>query len=214
MKRLNLTPKQIHLIFLFIGVLVFIWSYIDHYDTFGWFVLSSIIVLGVIFFIATYKKFTFSTFVYFFVLIWMIILMIGAKHTYSNNPTFDMISEFLNLSRNYYDRVGHLAQGFVPAMIIKEFFYRKNILKPSKMSIFLIICLVLSFSAFYEILEFAAAEITNQPASYILDTQGHNWDTQWDMVMAIIGACASFLFLGKRHDKHIEVMKEKDRANR
>lgn len=211
MKQPNLTPTQMHIIFLFVGFLVFIWSYFDHYDTFGWFVLSMVVVLGVVFFASTYKKFTFSTFVYFFILIWMIILMIGAKHTYSNNPTFDMISDTFNLSRNYYDRVGHLAQGFIPVMIIKEFLYRKNILKPSKMSVFLIVCLVLSFGALYEILEFAAVEITNQPASYILDTQGHNWDTHWDMVMAVLGASVSLLFLGKSHDKYIDIMREKDR---
>lgn len=213
MKRPNLTPKQIHLAFLFVAILVYIWSFIDHYDTFGWLALSSLVVIGVVFFIATYNKFTFSTFLYAFGLFWIIILLIGAKHTYSNNPTFDMISEYFNLSRNYYDRLAHFIQGFIPAMIIKEFLYRKNILKPSKMSIFLIICLVLSFSAFYEIIEFAAAELTNQPASYILDTQGHNWDTQWDMVLALLGAGASLLFLGKTHEKHINKMKEKDRSN-
>lgn len=213
MKRLNLTPVQIHLIFLFIAVLAYIWSYFNHYDLFAWFALSIQVVIGVAFFILTYKRFTFSTFVYAFGLFWVIILLIGAKHTYSNNPTFDLISQYFNLSRNYYDRLAHFIQGFIPAMIIKEFLYRKNILKPSKMSIFLIICLALSFSAFYELIEFTAAEYTNRPASYILDTQGHNWDTQWDMILAILGASASLFFLGKRHEKYIDIMKKKDQEN-
>jgi putative membrane protein len=210
MKQSNFTSKQIHLFFLVIGLLVFAWSYIDHYDTFGWLALVSLVLIGAVVFISTYNKFTFSTFVYFFGLIWVIILLVGAKYTYSNNPLFDSISEFLNLSRNYYDRVGHFAQGFVPVMVIKEFLYRKNILKPSKGTIFIILCMVLAFSAFHELLEFGIAEITNQPASYILDTQGQNWDTQWDMFLALIGAFTSLFLLGKKHNKYIEIMKQKD----
>jgi putative membrane protein len=209
MKQSKLSQKQIHYIFLLIGLIVFVWSFIGHYDTFGWFALVLIIILGVSYFIITYNKFTFSTFVYFFWLLWIIILLVGAKYTYSLNPWFAHISDNLNLTRNYYDRVGHFAQGFVPFMIIKEFLYRKKVLKPSKFTTFLLIALVLSFSAAYELVEFGVAEITNQPESYILDTQGDNWDTQWDMLLAIIGAGTSSLVLGKRHDEVIfKIMEE------
>lgn len=214
MKHLKLTPKQCHLLFLSIGLLVFVWSFIGHYDTFGWIALTLLIVIGASFFILTYSKFTFSTFVYFFGLLWIIILLAGAKYTYSLNPWFETISDYFSFSRNYYDRLGHFAQGFVPFMIIKEYLFRKKVLQPSRFTTFIIIALVLSFSAAYEILEFAVAEITNQPESYILDTQGNNWDTQWDMVLAVIGACASHLVFGKKHDKIIEEINDTNNTKR
>lgn len=209
MKKEPYTQKQIHQMILIIGLLVFVWSYIGHRDTFGWASLITPIVVVSIFFIVTYEKFAFSTFVYFFGLIWIIILLIGAKYTYSQNPFFAWISEIFHVERNQFDRLGHFAQGFVPIMIFKEYLYRKNILKPSKMSNFLLIALVLSFSAFYELTEFAATIISNRPQSYILDLQGDMWDTQWDMILATIGAGVSLFTFGKMHNKIIIEMQNK-----
>lgn len=192
---------KINLSFLGIGYLVLVWSYINHVDTFGWVLLATPVFLVSMFFIITYKNFTFTSYLYFWGLIWAIILLIGAKYTYTYNPLFEYFREVFLFSRNHYDRVGHFAQGFVPALLIKEYLYRKNVLKPSKISIFIITAIVLSFSAFYELLEFAATILSNQPQAYILDLQGDMWDTQYDMLFALIGSYVSLALLGKSHDK-------------
>src|SRR5690554_4694178 len=114
--------------FVIIGVFVLIWSYINHYDTFGWTLLALPVIVTSLIFMATSKRFTYSTFVYFFGLIWAIILLIGAKYTYTYNPLFEFLKEVLNHSRNNYDKVGHFAQGFIPVIIIKEYVVRKGII--------------------------------------------------------------------------------------
>lgn len=201
-------PK-LNRLFIIIGVLVFIWSYINHYDTFGWTLLALPVVVIPSIFIATSKKFTYSTFVYFFGLLWAIVLLVGAKYTYTYNPLFEFIKEVFDHSRNNYDKVGHFAQGFVPVMIMKEYVVRKGIIPRSKALNFILISLALAFSAFYELVEFAATVLSNQPLEYILDLQGDMWDTQWDMVYAVIGAYVSLMLFGKMHDKIIDKMQQK-----
>ena len=195
--------------FVIIGVFVLIWSYIDHYDTFGWTLLSLPVIVTSLIFMATSKRFTYSTFVYFFGLIWAIILLIGAKYTYTYNPLFEFLKEVLNHSRNNYDKVGHFAQGFIPVIIIKEYVVRKGIIPRAKSLNFILISLALAFSAAYELVEFAATVLSNQPQEYILDLQGDMWDTQYDMISAIIGAYVSLKLFGKTHDKIIDkIMQE------
>jgi putative membrane protein len=207
--RKNWQEKHTHLTFYIIGLLFFAWSYINHVDTFGWVLLSAPVVIISAFFVATYKKFTFSTMVYFFGLLWAIVLLIGAKYTYTYNPLFEMLKEMFGHSRNHYDRFGHFAQGFVPVMLYKEFFIRKGFLQRTKALSFILVSLVLAFSAFYELLEFFATVVSNQPQSYILDLQGDMWDTQYDMLYAIIGAITSLWLFGKKHDREIDKMIEK-----
>ncbi len=200
--------SHVHLTFLVIGLLVFVWSYIDHLDTFGWYALSAPIVLVSAVFIFTYKRFTFTTMVYFWGLIWAIILMIGARYTYTYNPLFEYLKEVFDHSRNHYDRLGHFAQGFVPVMLFKEFFIRKGFLHRTKALSFILVALALAFSAFYELAEFFAASVTSQTQEYILDMQGDIWDTQYDMLYAIIGAITSLILLGKRHDRAIDKIQQ------
>lgn len=199
---------RLNRLFVIIGVLVLIWSYIDHYDSFGWTLLALPVMIIPSIFIVTSKKFTYSTFVYFFGLLWAIVLLIGAKYTYTYNPFFDFIKEVFDHSRNNYDKVGHFAQGFVPVMIMKEYVVRKGIIPRSKALNFILISLALAFSALYELVEFAATVISDQPLEYILDLQGDMWDTQWDMVWAVIGAYVSLKLFGKTHDKIIDKMKQ------
>ena len=204
---------KVNLSFLLFGYLVYIWSYINHIDTFGWFTLSTPVVLISIFFIVTYKKFTFTSYVYFWGLVWAIILLIGAKYTYTYNPLFEYLRDVFNFSRNHYDRLGHFAQGFIPALLIREYLYRKKVLKPSKVSILIITGIVLAFSAFYELLEFAATVLSNRPQSYILDLQGDMWDTQYDMLFALIGAYVSLVFCWKPHNRAmLKLEQEKNKS--
>lgn len=188
---------------LMLGI-VLIWSSINAEDYFAWImlVIPSLLYVGTL--IATHNKFKFTYFAYVLVFIHIVILLIGAKYTYSLNPLFEIFQEIFNLSRNHYDRLGHLAQGFVPAIITREFLLRKGYFTKSKFFYVTIFAFVLALSASWELLEFFATIISNKPAKYILSTQGDFWDTQWDMVMAIIGAALALGFLGKIHDRWIQ----------
>ncbi len=190
-------------------IIVLIWSSINPEDYFAWVMLTipSLIYAGVL--IATHTKFKFTYFAYVLVFIHIVILLIGAKYTYTFNPLFEKFQEIFNLSRNHYDRVGHLAQGFVPAIITREFLLRKGYYTKSKFFYVTVFAFVIALSASWELLEFFATIISNNSAEYMLSTQGDFWDTQWDMVMAIIGAALALVFLGKTHDKWIQSISKK-----
>ena len=116
---------------------------------------------------------------------------------------FDWIKEAFDLSRNNYDKVGHFAQGFIPAMIIRELFIRKNIVTNKKWLNFIVVCICLSFSAIYEFLEWWIALLSGENADAFLGTQGYIWDTQSDMFYATIGAITMLFLLAKKQDKNI-----------
>lgn len=183
---------------------ILIFSAIDCHDMFTWFleVLPAIIV-GIVL-IVTYKKFKFTNFVY--ILIWFhaIILIIGGHYTYAEMPLFNWIRDTFDLSRNYYDRLGHFAQGFVPAIVIREFFIRNKVIKSKAWTNFIVVAICLAISASYELIEFAVAESTGEAADAFLGTQGDVWDTQWDMIFALIGSIFSVTTLSKYHDKLFE----------
>lgn len=195
------TEFKKHLLFLIIGIGSFIWSFIGHTDTFGWVMLSLPIVLGVAVAAATYRRFTFTTFVYALGLLYVIILVIGAKYTYTYNPLFDFIKDSLGHTRNFYDRVGHFAQGFIPVLVFKELILRPGHMKRGPMFYLVLLCMVLAFSAAWELLEFGAVLISGMDYRYIMSLQGDMLDTQWDMFMAVCGAVVSLALLNKYHDK-------------
>ncbi len=199
--------KELRLILVLIIVLI--WSAIDAEDYFAWLMLTipALIYVGV--FIATRKKFKFTYFAYVIVFIHIVILLIGAKYTYSANPLFDKIQEIFNLSRNHYDRVGHLAQGFVPAIIAREILLRKGYFKKSKFFYVTVFAFVLAISASWELFEFFAVIVSGRSAKYVLSLQGDFLDTQKDMLMAFIGAAVALVFFGKTHDKWIKSISKK-----
>lgn len=141
------------------------------------------------------------------ILIHCFILFIGGHYTYAEVPLFDWIKEVFHQSRNNYDKVGHFAQGFVPAIIIRELFIRRIIVKQGAWLSFLTICVCLSISVFYEFLEWFVAVISGQSADSFLGTQGYVWDTQSDMLFALIGATCMIIFFSKIHNKQIEKLK-------
>ncbi|MDY3203584.1 MAG: DUF2238 domain-containing protein [Arcobacter sp.] len=179
---------------------VFIWSVINPKDLFTWFLEVFPAIIGLFILFITYKKFQFTNMVYFLILVHSIVLMIGGHYTYAEVPFFDYIKEVFNQDRNNYDKVGHIVQGFIPAMIAREIIIRKNIININAWRNFFIICFCLALSAFYELLEWWVAIFTNEAANDFLGTQGYLWDTQSDMAWALFGSILALLLLSKYHD--------------
>lgn len=191
---------------LIIFFIVLIWSAYKPYSFITWLLEALPAIIMVLVLALTYRRFRFSNFVYLVVLIHMIILLIGSKYTYERNPLFNLFMEKWDLNRNYFDRVGHYAQGFTPALMAKELLLRKKYVKMNKMFYFIVICIVLAISAAWELLEFAASLISGVPGDEILSTQGVPWDTQWDMVMALLGAGTALIFFRNLHERYIKKM--------
>lgn len=183
---------------------VFIWSSIEPHDRFTWFLEVVPAVIGVVIVAATYKTFPLTRLVYILILIHCIILMVGGHYTYAEVPLFDDIKNLLGSSRNNYDKLGHFAQGFIPAMIAREIVIRKNVIIGTIWRPFFIVCFCLAFSAFYELIEWWVAVATGEGAEAFLGTQGYVWDTQSDMGYALLGAILSLVFLSKLHDRQLQ----------
>jgi len=186
-------------------VVSLVWSYINPKDQFTWFLEVTPAIIGLILLIVTYKKFPLTPLLYTLILIHMIILMVGGHYTYAEVPLFDWIKEVLDQSRNNYDKVGHLAQGFIPAILARELLLRKQIVQGSKIWLnYIILSIILAFSAFYELIEWWVALGTGEDAEAFLGTQGYAWDTQSDMMYALIGGILALIFLSRLHDKQLK----------
>ena len=180
---------------------VFVWSFIGCRDPFTWLleVLPAVIAIPLL--IWLYPRFRFTNLVYGLIAVHAAILMVGGHYTYAEMPVFEWIKQWLHLSRNYYDRLGHFAQGFVPAFIAREVLLRTTRLERGKMLSFLVFAVCMCISALYELFEFAAAKITGTAADAFLGSQGDVWDTQWDMTWCLIGATCMLLFFTRLHDR-------------
>jgi putative membrane protein len=151
----------------------------------------------------TYKSFRLTPLVYSLILIHCIILMIGGHYTYAEVPLFDYMKDIFGFTRNNYDKLGHFAQGFVPALIAREVILRKNIIQGPVWQSFFIVAFCLALSAFYEVIEWWVALLSGEAAEAFLGTQGYIWDTQSDMGMALLGAVAGLLGLSRLHDRQL-----------
>jgi putative membrane protein len=161
--------------------------------------------------VLTYKKFPLTPLLYTLILIHMIILMVGAHYTYAEVPLFDWIKEVFDHSRNNYDKVGHIAQGFIPAILAREILIRKDIVQGAKLWLHtIVLSIILAFSAFYELIEWWVALAVGKDAEAFLSMQGYIWDTQSDMGYALLGGVVALLFLSKLHDKQLEKVLKKD----
>jgi len=197
--------------FLWLGLFftVLVWSGMNPKDQFTWFLEVVPALIGFILIVFTYKKFPLTPLLYTLILIHMVILMVGGHYTYAEVPLFDWIKEVLDQSRNNYDKVGHFAQGFIPAVLAREILLRKEIVHGSKIWLnYIIVSIVLAFSAFYELIEWWVALATGEDAEAFLGTQGYMWDTQSDMMYALIGAITALLLLSHLHDKQLKKMKD------
>ncbi|MFT5789211.1 MAG: putative membrane protein [Shewanella sp.] len=192
-------------LWLVIFFLVLVWSAIEPKDPFTWFleVLPALIALPVLVF--TRNSFPLTSLAYILILIHCVILMVGGHYTYAEVPLFDWIAEWTGSTRNNYDKVGHLAQGFIPVILAREVFIRLSVVKIGAWCNFLAVCFTLAFSAFYELIEWWVAELTGEDAEAFLGTQGYIWDTQSDMAMALVGAIAAIALLSRYHNKVIAI---------
>lgn len=188
--------------FLFVVATSFVWSAIRPVDYAVWIFELSLGLVGVAFLIATRGLWRLSGLVYLLAAIHFVILACGAKYTYAEMPLFNWLRDALHLARNHFDRVGHLAQGFIPAMFVREFLRRYGGLRPGALLGFLCISVCLAFSAFYEILEWwIVLKFYPTSGPEWLGMQGDPWDAQEDMLMALIGSTTSILTLSSLHER-------------
>lgn len=160
-------------------------------------------IVGVSILAATYKRFQFSRLIYVMVLLHSLILFWGGQYTYAENPLFEYLKHVFGWQRNNYDKLGHFAQGFFPAFIIRELFIRQVIVLKKSWNAFLTVSVVALITVTYEFLEWWAALLIGQNADAFLGTQGYVWDTQSDMLFAVIGGICVVLFFGVVHDRII-----------
>lgn len=153
---------------------------------------------------ATRKRFPLTPLLYALILIHAVILMVGGHYTYAEVPLGDWVRDWMGGSRNNYDKLGHLAQGFVPAIAAREILLRFNVLNKRGWLWLFVVSICLAFSAFYELLEWWAAVLGGDGSESFLGTQGYEWDTQSDMLLALVGAIAALLLLSKTHDRQLE----------
>lgn len=191
-------------VFLIIFLIVAIWSGIRPYETGLWFLEAGMCIVGVAILAATFKRFKFTDMTYIFILIHLIILFVGAHYSYAKVPLFDWIRDAFDQSRNNYDKVGHFAQGFIPAMIARELLIRLDVIRKKSWIPFLVVCICLAISAFYELIEWWVAVLSKDGAADFLGMQGYEWDTQSDMFCAMIGAICMLIFFSKLQNKQIE----------
>ena len=183
-----------------------VWSGIEPRDFYTWFleVLPALIGGGVL--VATRRRFPLTPLVYILILVHSLILMQGGHYTYAEEPFFNWLKEALGWPRNNYDKVGHFAQGFIPAMVAREILLRKAVVNGGGWLNFLVVCVCLALSAFYELLEWWVAVLSGTGADAFLATQGYAWDTQSDMGFALLGAVLALLLLGKAHDRQLAAL--------
>jgi putative membrane protein len=196
-------PSAYELFLLVVIALVFVWSGIDPHDRFTWVLEVLPVVIGVPLLIYFYPRFRFTPLVYTLIAVHGVILMVGGRYTYAEVPLGFRVQEWLGLARNHYERRGHIVQGFVPAMVAREILMRRSPLRGTKWLPFVVICFCLAFSAFYELIEFWTALATGEQAEAFLGTQGDPWDTQWDMMLALIGAITALALLSRWHDRQL-----------
>jgi putative membrane protein len=173
-------------------------------DRLTWALENAPVWIGLILLGFTWKRFPLSRLCLGLFVVHSIILAVGGHWTYANVPMGDWVKERLGLSRNHYDRLGHLAQGFIPAIFVRELLLRTSSLgRTTKWLPFLVVCVCLAFSAVYEFIEWWTALIAEAGAVEFLGTQGDQWDTQWDMFLCLMGAMTSLVMLSRAHDRSL-----------
>ena len=186
---------------IFIAVLT--WSGIGPKDFVTWCLEVAPAVIGGVVLWVTRERFPLTTLVYVLVLIHCIVLMIGGHYTYAEVPLGEWVRELVDGSRNNYDKLGHFVQGFVPAMIARELMVRLRVFNSTRWRDFFIVSFCLGFSAFYELIEWWVALLSDEAAEAFLGTQVYAWDTQSDMGWALFGAVLALVLLSRLHDRQM-----------
>ncbi|MBA3496954.1 MAG: DUF2238 domain-containing protein [Gemmatimonadales bacterium] len=209
---MTVQPSRYELALLASMTALLIWSGITPHDRFTWWLEVAPILIGVPALILLYPTLRLTPLTYALVWLHCLILMLGGHYTYAQVPLGFWIQDALGFARNHYDRIGHFAQGFIPAMLAREIFIRRSPLGGSRWLPFLVVCFCLAFSAFYELIEFWTALAVGGAATDFLGTQGDVWDTQWDMQLALVGAIVSLLTLSRAQDRQLEARGAAPRA--
>jgi putative membrane protein len=191
------------LVLLAVAAAALIVSGVAPHDRVTWWLEVLPVLVGAPILIATYRRFRLTPLLYRLLLVHALILILGAHYTYARVPLGFWTQDLFDLARNHYDRLGHFAQGFVPAILAREILIRRSPLAGSRWLFFLVVCVCLAFSAFYELTEWWTALAGGSAAGAFLGTQGDVWDTQWDMFLALTGALSAQLLLGRWHDRQI-----------
>jgi putative membrane protein len=178
-------------------------SGINPHERGTWWLEVAPVLLAAPLLVFTARRFPLTPLAYRLIFVHALILMYGGHYTYAETPLGDWFRDALDLSRNHYDRVGHFAQGFVPAIIVREVLLRQTPLRPGGWLFYLVASCCLAISAVYEFIEWWAALLGGEGAAAFLGTQGDVWDTQWDMFLALLGACLAQLLLARMHDRQL-----------
>jgi len=189
---------------LVVVLVVLVWSGIEPADRFTWLMEVFPVLIAVPVLLATYRRFRFTPLVYTLMAIHACILMLGGKYTYAQVPLGFWMERSFGFARNHYDRIGHFAQGFVPALIGREILVRLSPLRGSRWLPFVVLAFCMAISAFYEFIEWWTALATGSAAEAFLGTQGDPWDTQWDMFLAFVGAISALVLLSRYHDRQLQ----------
>lgn len=201
----QITKDRLLQIFLLLSLMtIFVWSLIKPFNLLSWFLMVLPVLAGVPILILTCSRFRFTNLTYLLMWIHAVIILVGGHYTYSRMPLLNWIRDAFELSRNHYDRIGHFAQGFVPAIIAREVLIRKSPVQSGKWLFFIVLSFCVALSACWELYEWAMAFVTRTPADAFLAIQGDVWDTQWDMFLALAGAVISLATLGRLHDKCLQ----------
>ncbi len=198
--------SRMNVLWLLIFTIVFIWSAINPTDRLTWFLEVLPAVIGLALIVLTRNTFPLTSLLYGLILIHCVILMIGGHYTYAEVPLFDWFKEWFGWDRNNYDKVGHFAQGFVPVILAREILIRKAVVDSERWINFFSISVALAFSAFYELIEWWVALLSDEAAEAFLGTQGYEWDTQSDMGWALMGAILGVVLLRKWHQRQLSTL--------
>ena len=193
-------------VLLALGVVLLVLSRIHAKDGYTWILEVAPAIVAAVVLVATYRRFPLTPLAYRLILLHACILMVGGHYTYAEVPLGFWVQRAFGLARNHYDRLGHFAQGFVPAIVVREILLRRTPLRRGGWTFFLVTCVCLAISAFYEFVEWWTALASGEAATAFLGTQGDPWDTQWDMFFAFVGAITAQLTLSRVHDRQIAAL--------
>ena len=198
-----MTAKRRHLTLFATFLLILLWSAVEPKSYFIWLLEVFPAIIGAIVLVAIYPKTRLTMLLYCLIWLHALVLILGGHWTYAEMPLFNWLRDEFGLARNYYDRLGHFMQGAVPAVIAREIFLRNRVVDGKRWLFFIVTCVCLAISALYELIEWWVAVSSGSAADDFLATQGDVWDTQWDMLLATIGATCSVLLLSRVQDKQL-----------
>ena len=196
------SPRE-PLVLLGLTLLALLVSALAPYDRATWWMEVAPVLIALPILLVTWRGFPLTPLLYRLIFLHALVLILGGYYTYARVPVGFWVQDLFDLGRNHYDRLGHLVQGFVPALVAREILLRRSPLVPGKWLFFLVTCVTLAISATYELVEWATAVLVGEGAMEFLGTQGDPWDSQWDMFLALIGAIAAQLLLARVQDREL-----------